>query len=121
VRDCTGDCLEWLERTDAPWSDFGEALLRLQHSKRSRPLIGRWLTLAAMKRLTPRLRDQRRGLMTAGVNMLGWPVSELERRLGGLYDLTLTIFAETAQRGVTPLAVADGLVAERLRVVEAPA
>jgi leucine dehydrogenase len=61
------------------------------------------------------------GLMTGGVDLLGWPVSELERRVDGLYDVTLAVLAEAAGRGVTPLAVADGLVAERLRVVEAPA
>lgn len=57
------------------------------------------------------------GVTTAGVDLLGWPAAELERRVDAVYDRTLHILDEAARRGVTPLAVADRVVADRLRSV----
>jgi leucine dehydrogenase len=56
------------------------------------------------------------GLMTAGVDLLGWPLVELERRVDEVYARTLHILDEAAHAGVTPLAIAHATAAERLHV-----
>jgi leucine dehydrogenase len=56
------------------------------------------------------------GLMTAGVDLLGWPLVELERRVDDVYARTLRILDAAAHASVPPLAIADATAAERLRV-----
>jgi leucine dehydrogenase len=55
------------------------------------------------------------GLMTGGVDLLGWPPEELSRRVDGIRAGALEILEEAGRRGVTPLAVADRLAVGRLR------
>ncbi|HUF65292.1 MAG TPA: Glu/Leu/Phe/Val dehydrogenase dimerization domain-containing protein [Gemmatimonadaceae bacterium] len=54
------------------------------------------------------------GLMTGGVHLLGWPLGELSRRVDGIREAVLQILAEAAGRSLTPLAVANRVVTERL-------
>lgn len=55
------------------------------------------------------------GLMTAGVDLLGWSLNELERRVDGVFHETLRILEEAARKHTTPLAVADRIAFGRLR------
>jgi leucine dehydrogenase len=60
------------------------------------------------------------GLMTGGVDLLGWPPEELSRRVDGIHAATLALLEEADRDGVTPLAVADRLAAGRLRKSAGP-
>lgn len=55
------------------------------------------------------------GLMTAGVDLLGWPLAELEHRVDDVYARTLHILDSAAHAGVSQWALADAIAAERLR------
>lgn len=55
------------------------------------------------------------GLMTGGVDLLGWSADELSRRVDGVYETALQMLEDAALRGVTPLTIADRMADERLQ------
>lgn len=60
------------------------------------------------------------GLMTAGVDLLGWSQAGLERRVDAIYGRTIQVLTAAARREVTPLAVAEETAMAALRSVTRP-
>lgn len=55
------------------------------------------------------------GVITAGTELFGWDVAEVRRRVEAIETTAARLLDLAAAEGITPLAAADRMVAERLR------